>query len=90
MQSKRAWSAVTAGDLIGRPGAPGAAPPAAPLPRPLRRGLIRDNRASLFADATRDAVGLFGKLQSPFDQSGDRVARQIRMVFPNGFRFALP
>ena len=60
------------------------------LKLPQRSGLIRGNRASLFADATRDAVGLFGKLQSPFDQSGDGLARQIRMVFPNGFRFALP
>ena len=44
----------------------------------------------LFADATRDAVGVRGKLQSPFDQPGDRVARQVRMLFPDGFCLLLP
>ena len=57
------------------------------------RGTVRVSpviSASLFADATRDAFGVFGKLQSPFDQPGDREARQIRMVLPDGFCVALP
>ena len=53
---------------------------------------IRGRRLTrvLFADATRDAVGAFGNLQSPFDQPGDRVARQIRVVLPDGVCVALP
>jgi hypothetical protein len=52
---------------------------------------IRQQSAALvFADSARDAAGLFGKLQSPFDQPCDRVARQIRMVLPDGFCVALP
>ena len=36
------------------------------------------------AGLAKPAAGLLGKLQSPFDQPGDREARQIRMVLPNG------
>ena len=38
----------------------------------------------------RDAAGLFGKLQPPFDQLGDRVTRQTWIVLPDGFCVALP
>ena len=49
-----------------------------------------DDSSMTRSDAAGYAVGVFGKLQSLFDQQGDREARQIRMVLPDGFCVALP
>ena len=57
---------------------------------PNRRPFDQPFAALVSADSARDAAGLFGKLQSLFDQPGDRVARQIRMLLPDGFCLLLP
>ena len=57
---------------------------------PNRRPFDQPSAALVSADSARDAAGFFGKLQSPFDQPCDRVARQIRMLLPDGFRLLLP
>jgi hypothetical protein len=44
---------------------------------PNRQPFDQPFAALVSADSARDAARLFGKLQPPFDQPGDRVARQI-------------